>query len=339
MSHAFGRSLGLLGVALAAAAPALALERSALEVCARLDDSVERLLCFDRLVPKPAAASGEPNAAVVPVEVGSGSPIGDRWAIGVPAGETLFDIRPHKPTYILGGRWTDSVNQRPSSPTLGTQPATAEPLRATEAKFQISFKFKLADFGDSLGASLWGGYSQQSQWQVYNAALSRPFRETNYEPELMLAFHPDLRWAGWRLRLINLGLVHQSNGRNDPISRSWNRAYAQFAAERGNLVLTVRPWVRFKEKIEEDNNPDITRFLGHGDVLLSWRSSNGHALSALGRYNANSGKGALTASWSFPLLRRVTGHVQVFSGYGESLIDYNWRQTTIGLGVALADWY
>jgi phospholipase A1 len=44
------------------------------------------------------------------------------------------------------------------------------------------------------------------------------------------------------------------------------------------------------------------------------------------------------ATWGFPLVRRVSGYVQVFSGYGESMIDYNHYQNTIGIGFSLADW-
>jgi phospholipase A1 len=35
----------------------------------------------------------------------------------------------------------------------------------------------------------------------------------------------------------------------------------------------------------------------------------------------------------------VRGYVQVFSGYGESMVDYNWKQTTVGAGISLADWF
>ncbi len=318
-------------------------ERSQLEVCARLTNDAERLACFDRLVPRPVAPADpavqleQANRVLVPSQPLTNSPLGDRWAIGLTSGETLFDIRPHKPTYILPLRYSDRVNQNPSSPTQPTLPVDQALLDNIEAKFQISFKFKLADMTDSIGASLWAGYTQQSQWQVYNPAISRPFRETNYEPEAMLAWHPDKSWGGWNWRLFNLGLVHQSNGRADPLSRSWNRVYAQFGVERGDLMVLGRAWYRLRERSEDDDNPDITKYLGYGDLVVAWRHGN-HVVSATGRLNAGSGRGSIQASWGFPLVRRVNGYVQLFSGYGESMIDYNHYQNTIGVGFSLADW-
>ncbi|MEZ7834684.1 MAG: phospholipase A, partial [Burkholderiaceae bacterium] len=31
-------------------------------------------------------------------------------------------------------------------------------------------------------------------------------------------------------------------------------------------------------------------------------------------------------------------HVQVFSGYGDSLTDYNFKRTALRVGVSLVDW-
>lgn len=320
---------------------AFAQDRAALEACVRLTNDAERLACFDHAMapapPSPSAAAAAPVERVPPAPVPpTRSPLGDRWAIGLTGTDTLFDVRPHKPTYLLPVRYTDRTNERPFSPDQvgGVEDAALDPV---EAKFQISFKFKLADMTDSIGASLWIGYTQQSQWQVYNANVSRPFRETNYEPEAMLAWHPDRKLGGWNWRLFNLGLVHQSNGRAEPLSRSWDRIYAQFGFEHGDFMVLLRPWYRLPERQEKDDNPDITRYLGHGDLVLSWRTGK-HLLSATGRLNASSGKGSLQATWGYPLLRRVNAYVQLFSGYGESMIDYNHYQNTIGIGVALEDW-
>ncbi|MCU0759479.1 MAG: phospholipase A [Steroidobacteraceae bacterium] len=366
----------LLVLAGALAAPADAAPApEALATCARLADAAQRLACFDALVPPPptepsglladapvtplppdaarpdggvaapgagtaAASAGATRDAQPPLEQEPGlpprtSPIGNRWAIGVD--DAVFDIRPHRPTYILPVSWSSDMNQRPGSPT---RPPGPRPLgwEETEAKFQLSFKFKLADLEDEIGASLWAGYTQQSQWQVYAGELSRPFRETNYEPELMLAFHPDVRLLGWDWRLLNVGLVHQSNGRGQGLSRSWNRVYAQVGAERGRLALLARTWVRIEESSGEDDNPDIQDFLGRGELVASYALGR-HQLSLLGRYAFDTGNGSAEATWSFPLARRVRGYVQLFSGYGESLVDYNWKQTTIGVGISLADWF
>jgi phospholipase A1 len=293
-----------------------------LEHCKRIENPEERLACFDALVAERKL-----------------SLIGERWGIDTPDRDTRFDFRPHKANYLLFARYSDEPNTLPTSPT---KPPLAAPLDIdrTELKFQLSFKVKIADFEHVVDgvppAALWVAYTQQSHWQIYNAQVSRPFRETNYEPEAMLAFFPDRTALGWRWRLTALGLDHQSNGQSNPLSRSWNRVYLLFGIERDNVALLVRPWLRLKEHYSQDDNPDITDYLGYGDITVVYAAGK-HTLSLIGRYNPGTNKGALQGAWNFPLVRRVRGYVQVFSGYGESLIDYNWRQTTIGIGVSLSD--
>jgi phospholipase A1 len=352
--RATGRAIAL---ALAAASPVAA--QSPAE-CARIEDGAQRLACYDRAVGRtPAsgavpASSGSPAAAAdvrTPAPAGpvaSAAPasgvrpslLGDRWVLDPQvARETVFNVRYHYPNYFLLARWTDRVNNAPFSPIFAAAGVPSQELDATEAKFQVSFKARLWG-SDDLRWALWAAYTQQSSWQIYNDSVSRPFRETNYQPELILAWRPDLEWNGWRWRLAALALNHQSNGRAEPLSRSWNRVYAQFGVEKDNFALLVRPWYRFEESADQDDNPDITDYLGHGDVTAFWRVGE-HAFTLTGRGNVGTGKGAVQADWSFPLAQTwfgpLRGRVQVFSGYGESLIDYNWRQTTVGVGVTLND--
>ena len=324
------RCVGLaaaLALCLAAGAARAAADARDLERCARIDAPEQRLACFDAAVPPPKAVELPPS------EGAERSPIDARWAVGVKG--TLFDILPHKPTYLLVLHQSNSLNTAPATPTHAA-PAAID-LRPSEAMYQLSFKFRVVDLQDRIGASLWAGYTQQSQWQVYNSTVSRPFRETDYEPELMLAFNPDRRILGLRWRLLNFGLVHQSNGQSDPLSRSWNRAYVEFGLEHDRFELLLRPWWRIPERAGGDDNPDIVDYMGYGDAVASY-SVGRQTLSLLGRYNPRSHKGALQVSWSFPVWRRMRGYVNVFSGYGESLIDYNWRQTSFGFGMALTDW-
>jgi len=109
-------------------------------------------------------------------------------------------------------------------------------------------------------------------------------------------------------------------------------------AERSRFALLARGGARINESSGEDDNPDIEDYLGQGDVVASCAIGR-HPLSVLGRSAFDAGHGAIQGTWSVPLARRVRGYVQVFSRYGESLVDYNWKQNTVGVGISLADWF
>ncbi len=346
----------LAGVAACAAltVPAQAQPR-ALSDCHAIASGAERLACDDAASGRPAApkaeaapgaatAGGGPKAsdatdamsrAVAEETPRAGASIIDS-AWDFDPSSPRYDIRFYQPNYVLVGRYTDSVNLNPYIPIFE---AAGEPahLDSTEAKFQISFKGRVWTTDDRRWG-LWLAYTQQNQWQVYNGDISRPFRETNYMPEALLVYRPGIDLgAGFKWNLAGLSFNHQSNGRTDVLSRSWNRVILEGAVERENLALYAKAWYRIKEDEQDDDNPDITDYLGHGEIgaIYRWR---GHSFQAMARGNVNTGKGAFQFGWtSPPLLGAFRGYVQVFTGYGESLIDYNWRQTTIGAGVALND--
>jgi phospholipase A1 len=295
--------------------------------CAAIVADAERLACYDQAAGRVAPPAPVPAEAV--------SYLGKLWELDEVSKKGVFHFREHKPVYILPLHYSNDPNESPTSPAPSHSALVPVEADNIEVKYQLSFKTKLweeiiGDYGD-----LWFAYTQQSHWLLYSPSVSSPFRETNYEPELIFSIRTDVELLGMRWRMLNLGLSHQSNGRDLPLSRSWNRLYAQFGLERGDYSLLLRPWVRLPEP--DDDNPDISRYMGHGEVLLNYKS--GESLySVLGRYSSSGDHGALQLSWDFPISRALKGYLQLFSGYGESLIDYNHNQTSFGLGVALREW-
>lgn len=249
-----------------------------------------------------------------------------------------YTLMAHKPNYILVASHNFSgINPEPyreqyNDPTLETND--------TEAKFQISLKIPLLVNLFKKQMDIYAAYTNRSFWQIYDTDSS-PFRETNHEPEIWLQTRHDWKLFGFRNKVNSLGIVHHSNGQGGVLSRSWNRLYANFIFDRGNWVLGIKPWVRINESYEDDDNPDITDYLGHGELHAAYKWHN-NTFSLMLRNNLESGfeKGAVEAAWSFSLwnYRFLKGYVQWFSGYGESLIDYNQYSNSLGVGLLMTDW-
>lgn len=322
------------------------------ESCSAILADIDRLACYDK-----ASGRAQPEAATAPQTEAAATPppeppakvalpapddpqlmsaLSRHWELDDAAKQGAFLFRPHRPNYFLPLKYSNSPNNTPfkgafSTPDLG--------LDKLETELQLSFKVKAMEgvFGYD-DFDLWVGYTITSFWQAYNDTISSPFRETNYEPEAMLVWRTNYEIAGFRGRFINFGFNHQSNGRPESLSRSWNRVYAQFGFERGNLALMVRPWYRLPENTADDDNPDIEDYMGHGDLLAVYRDgSNAYSLLLRNNLKRSDNRGALKLNWSFPLYGRLKGYVQYFNGYGESLIDYNHSQQSFGLGVSLTE--
>ncbi len=250
-----------------------------------------------------------------------------------------FTVRPYKRMYLAPAWYNQKINYRPQTPTQTATEQYSDRNKHLEAKMQISFKTKIAEDLFKTRADLWFGYTQVSHWQVYNNQMSAPFRNTDYEPEVFITqpVKADLPFGG-QLRMLGIGLNHQSNGQSDPWSRSWNRLIAQAGMEWGNLTVMPRVWYRFSEKRDDDDNPDITDYMGHGEIVFDYRLKNNHSIGATTRFNPKSGKGGLQLEYAFPINKRLRGFVQMYNGYGMNLLDYNHRHRSIGVGVMLNDW-
>lgn len=239
-----------------------------------------------------------------------------------------FNLIPHHPNYFFPF-------------TYNTSPHAFASKRAQykEAKFQISFKVLLAEYLFQSNSHLYFGYTQLSMWQVYDRSRSAPFRDVNYEPEILWAVDYRYDMGSFTLREIQYGVVHQSNGIEDPYSRSWNRIYAKFFIDRKGLSFTMKPWYRIPDARRRDDNRNIEKYMGYGEATVSYAWKN-HILSVMMRNNLRAeNKGAIRVDYNFPLTNILTGLVQYFNGYGESLSDYNRPNNRFSVGIALSDWH
>ncbi|MES9823374.1 MAG: phospholipase A [Candidatus Thiodiazotropha endolucinida] len=324
--------LAILGPCRVTADPLADYERCIWEQLQHADDdmfiSELKRLCLKSRDPLERYTVSE-DGALPPVTEQSISLVEKRISAERKTRSNPFVLSPHKQNYVM----LASYNDKPNYEIYNTPPSEFDRV---EMKFQLSFKMPVVESLFDSRADLYAAYTNLSFWQAYNRDISSPFRETMHEPELFLVIPNDWSLFGWRNVLQQYGVVHQSNGQGGFLSRSWNRAYANFLFERGNFLVGVKPWYRIPE--DNDDNPDIDDFLGRYELRGIYKREKQTFSLMLRNLFDGDNRDTMQLDWSFPIHGRWRGYLQYFNGYGESLIDYNAKSHRLGFGLQLTDW-
>ncbi|MCB0272875.1 MAG: phospholipase A [Bdellovibrionales bacterium] len=195
-------------------------------------------------------------------------------------------------------------------------------------KFQISSKLKILD------SNLYLAYTQRSFMDVMEGSF--PFFDHSFRPEVLYrkyAHHEEpLRW--WQISIL-----HESNGREEPFSRSWNQISGRLLFQWSSWYVLPQLWIPFL--VDNDN---FTDFMGFGSLTFGHLWKNDVRLSAWVRPGSKFEKAAVRADLSVPWgslfssykKRTSTGlWLQAFHGYGDSLLGYDMRSTSIAVGFGI----
>lgn len=239
-----------------------------------------------------------------------------------------FGIVLFRPNYVMPLYYTDKPYREVYE---GATPDDQE-ISAYDFKFQISFLLPICRNLFIEDLSLDAAYTQVSYWQLYTR--TQYFRETNYELEGFLHY----MFTDWCS--LSAGITHQSNGRGGSLERSWNRAYGNMIFSGKTWIIDLKGWAPVFRNISIDiHNPRIMNYMGYGRLLLAWKMKRVE-LSAQ-EYNfmeSRFRRGSFLLGASFRVFTPYSVYVNYFNGYGQSLIEYDHRCQSLGVGIVLNDW-
>jgi phospholipase A1 len=254
---------------------------------------------------------------------------------------------------LLGGYSPTTLTERHWSKGVEDTNTYGYERKDNEAQFQLSIKTPLYNNFLNSGGDLFTAYTQNSYWQIYDTEHSSPFRETNYMPELFVEWQPNKKLGDSHLKQVRFAFIHQSNGQDVGKSRSWNRTEMFFLLQNGNINYGMHVWDRWDEDkkdtsdpkypnvTEGDDNVGLEDFIGNQRFFIKYKSKNlkvmlSHQNDILD-YDVKRGNTKLDIT--FPSINsNFDFFIRGFSGYGESLIDYNVKINRISFGIMLSDW-
>lgn len=249
--------------------------------------------------------------------------------------ETQYSLYVHKRTYLFPISFITNPNESLYDIPKKTEPGNNHDFyQNLETEFQISFFFPISR---NVARSKWDflfAYNHHAWWQIYNSNWSRPFRETNYTPEVFFRHvsKKNLKEIlGFKVLGYDAGYVHQSNGQIEALSRSWDRIFLRTHLLGTKYSLIVTGWIRLPENKTQDDNSDIFDYMGTGEIHLQ-KFAGIHTYEIIMPLAIKPG---IELRYSYPWQDNLRWFVNFRSGYGHSLIEYDQQITRVGLGITL----
>ena len=259
----------------------------------------------------------------------------ERLAKLMTANKNHFSLMPYKKNYFVYSQLFAGANTRPYDAAYPASPVYYEDY---ELQLQVSLMVPIwLDMFD-LPLTTYVAYTNRSFWQFFDLDDSQAFRETNHEPEIWLAWFYDFYMGDLNAEMVWLGFEHQSNGQYIELSRGWNRVYLDFYFNYDAVSLSIRPWIAMGDGAHEDEVYDYEKYLGSGEIhgVYTWKHFD---LGATWDYSFSGLQyGSVMLDLDIPMSNYVSGYVRYFHGYGESLIDFDYRANTLSVGIVLDTW-
>lgn len=233
-----------------------------------------------------------------------------------------FDNGPYftlyKDNYFIFG--TDVGHQRPSRTN-------------TNIKFQISISQRLTKSVLPWHTYLYLFYSQKCFWNVLEESM--PMTDLNFNPGIGLAkpLFVKNRFVGKMM----LMLEHESNGKDGPASRSWNKVTlgANVMID-PTLMVHGKVWLPI---IDGQNNKDILDYCGIYQMGLSYMAPNkrfGASVVLVKRRGWKLNYNTIV-ELNYRIFNRENQYffLQYYNGYGEGLLDYKVYKSQLRVGIVI----
>jgi phospholipase A1/A2 len=252
--------------------------------------------------------------------------------------KSKYSLPYHKGSFIMPVVYNWSPNEKIYTDFKAVEPENAGNAyyEKVEAEFQMSFLLPAyRNIGGSKQWDLFFGYTHHAWWQVYNDEWSQPFRETNYTPELFTRYMPEKPYrffSSLDFSAFDIGYMHNSNGQIKLLSRSWDRIVGRTFVDLPFVSMIVSGWYRVPKSSRTDQNKDIHKYMGYGDVEF---------IKVIGKHSFNistqigAERFGSTFRYSYPWKDGFRWLASFDGGYGRSLIEYNESVQRFGIGIAL----